>query len=118
MKSQDKWLGELRETRAKAFMEKWFRWDVKKANFAEDKYHYIDFVCSNSKGEKIFVQVKGMKRISYQPSQKALKFAIKNNAKLYYCFVPYNYNQRLTFKLVDPETKKFVKKDKPKKKGE
>lgn len=88
---KNKRIGLLREKRAKKYLEIWFRWTVNKSNLAEDKYHYIDFICYNSKGEKIFVQVKGSNWLSKEPSEKAIAYAKKHNAMLYYVYVPPTY---------------------------
>lgn len=94
-------LGKIREKRAKAFLENNYKWFVQKTNLAIDKYHSIDFECLNSKNEKCFVQVKGYAFYKKKPDEKAIHYAKKCNAKLYYCFVPNYFSGKILLKKVD-----------------
>lgn len=98
--NRNKYLGNIREKRAKAFLEQNYNWFVQKTNLAIDKYHYIDFECLNSKNEICYVQVKGYAFLKKKPAEQAIKFTKKHNAKLYYCFVPNKYLGKIFLKKI------------------
>lgn len=93
-------LGKEREARARGYIEKCLKWRVEKSNMAIDKYHAIDFICYNKFDELVFVQVKGTTMFNRKPEQKAVDYAIKHDAFLYYIYLPKNTSQQPLMKKI------------------
>ena len=95
MNKHNKYLGQIREKRVHAYISKYLKWQIEKANYAYDKYHSIDFICRNKKNELVFVQVKGTSQVHKEFADHAIAISNKHDALLYYFYIGNSYNSKI-----------------------
>lgn len=96
--TRNSYVGQIREKRAKSFLEGCYKWKLQKTTIALDKYHSIDFIGEDIRGNKVLVQVKGKSWLDKDAEPKALEYAQANNIDLWYVYIGHEYNSKIYLK--------------------